>query len=78
MLQAEAEGKGYAHEAATVARDWVWANLAWPSMVSYIDAGNTRSTRLAERLSAALDEAAEQPAGDDCLVYRHPTPETHQ
>ena len=78
MLQAEAEGKGYACEAATAARDWAWANLNWPSMVSYIDDGNTRSIRLAERLGAVRDPDAPTPWQETCLVYRHPTPEALQ
>lgn len=76
MIQAEAEGKGIAHEAAVAARDWAWANLNWPSMVSYIDDGNTRSIRLAEKLGAVNDPQAETPPDDPCLVYRHPMPGT--
>jgi RimJ/RimL family protein N-acetyltransferase len=66
-----AEGRGIAHEAARAALDWSWAALAVPTLVSYIDPGNARSIRLAERLGAVLDPAAAGPDPED-LVYRHP------
>lgn len=75
-LFADAEGKGFAREAAEVVRDWAWARLGALSLVSYIAPGNGRSIALAERLGARLDRAAERPANaPDVLVYRHPGPE---
>lgn len=73
----EAEGKGYAHEAAKAARDHAFRDLGWETAVSYIDGGNARSVALAERLGAILDTAARAPdpgAGAPCLVYRHRHP----
>lgn len=70
QLQAAAEGKAYAFEAATALRDWVFREGRLPTLVSYIGPENTRSIRLAERLGATLDaQASPQDPGD--LVYRH-------
>jgi RimJ/RimL family protein N-acetyltransferase len=41
--------------------------------VSYIDPGNARSIRLAERLGARLDRSAAKSDPED-LVYRHEAP----
>lgn len=65
------EGKGYAFEAATLARAFAFETLGWSGCVSYIDPENHRSIRLAERLGAVLDKNAATPNGDPCLVYRH-------
>ena len=70
----EAEGKGYAYEAAEAAlahmrKSW---EILYP--VSYIDVKNTRSIRLAERLGAVIDPAAEDPFKEeegDGYIYRH-------
>lgn len=71
-LQAEAEGRGFAFEAACAVRDFAFRRLGWRTLVSYIDAGNARSIALAERLGATRDDAAAKPQGDPtCLVYRH-------
>lgn len=75
FLTEEAEGCGYAFEAAGAVRDWGLSRLELPALVSYIDPPNTRSIRLAERLGAWHDAAAsaelsvEQEA--DVHVYRH-------
>lgn len=69
------EGKGYAFEAASAARDFAFHTLGWDTAVSYIDPANARSIALAERLGCTPDENAKTPEGDPCLVYRHPTPE---
>ena len=75
----EAEGKGYAFEAALAARDYAYGVLGWTTAVSYIDVGNDRSEALARRLGARLDTAAERPEKDtELLVYRHPGPEALQ
>ena len=70
----EAEGKGYAFEAAAAARDHAFRDLGWDTAVSYIDPDNLRSIALAERLGAVRDDAAAHPGDDPCLVYRHPRP----
>jgi len=70
QLQLQAEGKGYAFEAAIAMRDWAFQECKLDTLVSYIGPDNSRSIRLAERLGATLDEHARpQDPGD--LVYRH-------
>lgn len=70
QIKIEAEGKGYAFEAASAMRDWVFRERKVDTLVSYIGPENARSIRLAERLGAALDvHARPQDPGD--LVYRH-------
>jgi RimJ/RimL family protein N-acetyltransferase len=66
LLLAEAEGQGYAREAAEATRDFAFDRLGWPSVVSYIDPANARSIRLAERLGARREGPV-----DDVLVFRH-------
>lgn len=68
------EGTGIMFEAASAAVRHAFVDLGWDTAVSYIDPENTRSIRLAERLGAVRDDAAEGPGGDG-LVYRHPGPE---
>lgn len=76
IWSAEAEGRGYACEAATAAREHAFQALGWTGAVSYIDPGNARSIALAERLGARRDDAAATPFPDDpCLVFRHPSPD---
>lgn len=74
------EGQGYAFEAATAARDCLFATMGWTTVVSYIAPDNARSAALAARLGASIDEAAfgSFPAYPDTLVYRHPAPEALQ
>lgn len=72
---AEAEGKGYAHEATLALRLHAYADLGWPTAVSYIDARNDRSIALARRLGCKLDATADRPNRDEPLqVWRHPAP----
>lgn len=72
------EGEGFVREAAEAARAWAYRDLGWTSAVSYIDARNTRSVRLAERLGATADWDAKTPHGEQCVVFRHPAPEALQ
>jgi RimJ/RimL family protein N-acetyltransferase len=72
LLWPQAEGKGIAYEAATMARDYAYADLGWTSAVSYIDKANLRSQTLADRLGCIKDGDAQMPRGEDCFVYRHP------
>ncbi|BBK38245.1 N-acetyltransferase [Allostella sp. ATCC 35155] len=70
QMKIEAEGKGYAFEAASAMRDWAFQERKLDTLVSYIGPENVRSIRLAERLGATLDvHARPQDPGD--LVYRH-------
>lgn len=74
ILTADAEGKGYASEAARALREHAASAFGLTGLVSYIDAENARSIRLAERLGAVRDHAAEADIGHANLVYRHPVP----
>jgi RimJ/RimL family protein N-acetyltransferase len=74
LVWPEAEGKGYAFEAALASRDYAYKTLGWTTVVSYIDKDNTRSISLAKRLGAAHDPDAEKLDPED-LVFRHPSPE---
>jgi RimJ/RimL family protein N-acetyltransferase len=78
MVLAHAEGKGIAFEAALAARNFAYRRLRMTTLVSYIDPGNARSIRLAERLGAVRDDAAPKPEGERCVTYRHPAPEALQ
>ena len=72
----DAEGQGYAAEAAAAVRAHVYADLGWPGAVSYIDKANLRSIALAERLGCSLDATAPKPEVDaQLMVFRHPGPE---
>ena len=70
QIIAEAEGEGFASEAASALRDWTFKNRTFKSLVSYIDPENLPSIRLAERLGAELDHSA-KPQDPTDLVYRH-------
>lgn len=70
FLFPEAEGQGFAYEAAIALRAWGKDERRLETLVSYIDPENTRSARLAERLGARLDASAKRPDPTD-LVYRH-------
>jgi len=78
MVVTAAEGRGIAYEAALAARRWAYRTLGLKTLVSYIDADNARSIRLAERLGASRDDEAPHPEDEPCLVYRHPGPEALQ
>ena len=65
------EGRGYATEAAAGLLRWARDTGAVASLVSYIDAGNHASRRLAERLGATRDPDAATPNGSPTLVYRY-------
>ncbi|WP_010140384.1 GNAT family N-acetyltransferase [Oceanicola sp. S124] len=70
MVYPGAEGQGIAAEAAAAMRDWARDVRGLATLVSYIDPGNLRSRRLAEKLGAVPDPLAARPDPDD-LVYRH-------
>lgn len=70
LVYPQAEGHGYAFEAAFALRQWARAEGRLPTLVSYVDPDNARSCRLAERLGAVLDAQAQRPDPTD-LVYRH-------
>ncbi|MBL9052390.1 MAG: GNAT family N-acetyltransferase [Tabrizicola sp.] len=72
ILVKEAEGKGYALEAAKAVLPMAVALFGKGGFVSYIDDGNDASARLALRLGAVRDPKAEARLDEPGLqVYRH-------
>lgn len=74
MLVPEAEGKGFALEAAEAALGWARSDLRPATLVSYIHIDNARSIALARHLGADLDPDAAYAEGDtpeDTVIYRH-------
>lgn len=77
-----AEGQGYVTEAMRALLPWAWEATGAETAVSYIDANNDRSIRVAEALGASRDAEAtaalnapgavfHDPDGPDVLVFRH-------
>lgn len=78
LLTAEAEGHGYAAEAASALRTYGYERLGLSALVSYVGTGNRRSAALAKRLGARPDPDAvlSGPNDDgDTVAFRHPAPE---
>ena len=72
VLVLEAEGRGYALEAAQAVLPRALAQFGPGRVVSYIDAGNDRSARIARALGAARDLSAEAARGEaDLHIYRY-------
>ena len=69
LLTAEAEGHGYATEAASALRDWGFDWLGRGAFASFIAADNARSINVAERLGAVA--AGPHPADASCLIYTY-------
>lgn len=65
------EGKGYAFQAAIAAREHAARHMGLDGVISYIDATNARSRRLAERLGAQHERDGTL-LGKSCQVWRHP------
>ena len=76
MLLPEAEGKGYAEEAARIVLEFAWTNLGFTTLVSYINRENRRAKALAQRLGAVVDGclADERDTAETCVVYRYSKP----
>jgi len=71
VLTPEAEGQGYASEAAARALDYAFGPLGFGTLVSYIDHTNERSIAVARRLGAVRDPHAEAALDHACFVFRH-------
>lgn len=70
MLTEKAEGMGIGFEAAQAALTHAFDTLGWSTLVSYIDAANARSIKLAQRLGGLPDgEITED--GETTLIYRY-------
>lgn len=73
LFRENARGQGYATEAADIARVHAFLSLGLPTLVSTVDHENVASCRLAERLGATRDPAAEAAHGHVIRVYRYPS-----
>jgi RimJ/RimL family protein N-acetyltransferase len=69
----EAEGKGYAHEAATAARAYAYGVLGWATAISLIDPRNTRSAALARRMGCVPDGSFVHEQYGETIIWRHPS-----
>lgn len=64
-------GKGYGVEAGLAVKDYAQNKLELPSLVSYIDAANEPSKKLAERLGARYDGMVQLLEFGQHEVHRH-------
>lgn len=69
LLTADAEGQGYATEAAAALRD-LGHRIYGTGFVSYIADGNDASARVAERLGA--EKSGAHPTDNSVAIYRYP------
>ncbi|QIE47592.1 GNAT family N-acetyltransferase [Pseudohalocynthiibacter aestuariivivens] len=65
------EGLGLAFQAAHAARAYAAQHQGLDQVISYINAENSRSVRLAHRLGATLERDTEL-LGQPCQIFRHP------
>ena len=70
VMTAAAEGKGLAFEAAWAARSYGFDILGFDSLLSYVDASNTRSITLTKRLGAVRDGTLVDD-GQTVIRFRH-------
>lgn len=76
VLMGHAEGRGLALEAALAARDYAYQHLNWPTAISLIDPGNTRSLRLAQRMGCWHEGDFTHVRLGQMQIWRHPNPGT--
>lgn len=74
VMFANAEGSGYAYEAALAARAHAYDELGFTTLCSNIFPGNDRSIALAERLGAHYEHTFDSISHGPELCYRHPSP----
>lgn len=71
---ANGEGKGYAYEAALLARDYAYQTLEWPTAASFVNADNAPSLALARKLGCRIDGTFEHGKFGTMQIWRHPSP----
>ncbi|MDG2372655.1 MAG: GNAT family N-acetyltransferase [Paracoccaceae bacterium] len=71
-LSAKNHGKGYASEAAVLARNWAYREHNIGPLMSLVHPDNISSKRVAERLGASVESHSTW-MGQPRLVYRHIT-----
>ncbi len=74
IWNADAEGKGFAHEAALAGRAYAYDGLGWDTAISLILDGNDRSAALAKRLGCTRDGTYTHPQYGATSIWRHPAP----
>ena len=74
LWDAEAEGKGFAREAALAARAFAYDTLGWTTAISLIVEGNTRSEALAQRMGCTRDGTFTHAQFGATAIWRHPAP----
>ncbi len=72
------EGKGYATEAAIVARDYAYTTLGWETVISLVAAENQGSVAVAKRMGAVADGVFNHVRFGKLEIFRHPAPEALQ
>ena len=68
------EGRGFAYQACLAARAHAARHFGLNPLMSYIDAANDRSLRLARRLGCCFERDVEV-VGQSCQLWRHPIEE---
>ncbi|WP_323035363.1 GNAT family N-acetyltransferase [Pararhodobacter sp.] len=72
LWRADAEGKGYAYEAALAARGYAYDILGWDTAISMTLDGNTRSELLAQRMGCTRDGGFVHAQFGPSTIWRHP------
>ncbi|WP_163847361.1 GNAT family N-acetyltransferase [Pseudooceanicola aestuarii] len=67
-------GRGYATEAAIAARDYAFATVGLPTLISLVAPGNDASAAVAARMGAAMDGEITHPTLGHLHIWRHPAP----
>ena len=75
LWDAEAEGKGYATEAALATRAYAYDTLGWTTAISLILDGNDRSAALAARLGCVREGGFTHAQFGATSIWRHPAPD---
>lgn len=64
-------GRGFASEAATMARDWYYAHTGNGPLMSWINRENYASQAVARRLGASLERLDTTGSGHEGQIWRH-------
>jgi RimJ/RimL family protein N-acetyltransferase len=75
IWDAQAEGKGYAFEAASATRAFAYDVLGWSTAISLIDVNNARSAALARRMGCVADGVFTHEQFGQSTIWRHPAPD---
>jgi len=67
-----AQGKGYATEAGSAARDHAFKTLGWDTLISLVKIGNDASAAVAQRLGAVAEDTFTHGRFGTMTIYRHP------